>query len=186
MTKDQDITSLLVSWQQGDDHALTELSEQVYNELRHLAGKYMHGERPGHTLQATALVNEAFVRLTNVNINYKDRNHFFSLAGRMMRRILVDHARSLKRDKRGAGAQQLTLHESVIQNNDSPQDLLDLHEALESLAQFDNRKAQILELQFFAGLTIKEIAEVIDISSRTVERDIQFAKAWLHRELSAD
>jgi len=103
-----------------------------------------------------------------------------------MRRILVDHARSLNRDKRGSGAQQLTLHESIIANNDPPQNLLDLHEALKSLAQFDQRKAEALELQFFAGLSIKEIAGIIEVSPRTIERDIQLAKAWLHRELSSN
>ncbi|MBE9564240.1 MAG: sigma-70 family RNA polymerase sigma factor, partial [Proteobacteria bacterium] len=171
---------------QGNEFALNELSEQVYTELRRLANKYMLAERSNHTLQATSLVNEAFIRLVKAELSYQDRNHFFSLAGRMMRRILVDHARSIKRDKRGSGVQQLTLHESIIQNNDSPQSILDLHEALESLSEFDSRKAEILELQFFAGLTVKEIADVIKVSPRTVERDIQFAKAWLHQRLSSD
>lgn len=186
MTTDSNITLLLKSWQDGNDEALKQLSTQVYNELQRLAQKYMSSERANHTLQPTALVNEAFVRLISAEVSFQNRAHFFSLAGRMMRHILVDHARSLNRDKRGAGLQHLTLHESVIENKNASNDLLDLHDALETLSRFDSRKAEILELQFFAGLTIKEIAETVGVSSRTVERDIQLAKAWLHRELSSE
>lgn len=184
MSKDQNVTYLLESWQGGNDDALAELSGLVYGELQRLARKHMAGERENHTLQATALVNEAFVRLINANVGYQNRAHFYTLAGRMMRRILVDHARSLKREKRGAGIKPVTLHESVMQHAEAPVDLLELNAALESLARFDNRKAQILELQFFAGLSTKEIAEVVGVSTRTVERDAHLAKAWLHRELS--
>jgi len=182
----QQVTYLLDAWQEGNDEALVELSDAVYHELQRLAGSYMRGERNNHTLQATALVNEAFLRLIKADVSYKNRAHFFTLAGRMMRRILVDHARSFNREKRGAGMVPITYQESVMQPAEAPPDLLDLNAALEALAEFDERKAQILELQFFAGLSPADIAEALGVSKRTVERDAQLAKAWLHRELSRD
>lgn len=185
MSDPSEITSLLDAWQQGDEKALSALSDRVYVELRQLARKHMKGERASHTLQATALVNEAFLRLINADINYQNRSHFFSLAGKMMRRILVDHARSSLRQKRGAGAEHITLQEAMVHHQDD-YDLIDLHEALESLSRLDARKADILELQFFAGLTAQEIADLLGTSSRTVERDAQFARAWLHRELTRE
>lgn len=186
MSEDQQVTCLLESWQRGNDDALQELSSLVYGELRRLARRYMRDERDNHTLQATALVNEAFVRLIDTEVSYQNRVHFYTLAGRMMRRVLVDHARSSKREKRGAGIKPLSLHESVMQHADAAPDLLELNSALESLANFDKRKAEIIELQFFAGLNAKEIADVVGVSTRTVERDAHLAKAWLHRELNPD
>lgn len=183
MSNDQSLTQLIDSWQNGNESAFSELSELVYHELRRLARKHMAGERKNHTLQATALVNEAFVRLINAEISYESRAHFYAMAGSMMRRILIDHARSVNREKRGGGVRNVTLHESEIMDATPDVDLLELNAALESLEKQDKRKANILELQFFAGLSCKEIAEVLDVSSRTVERDVQFAKAWLHREL---
>jgi RNA polymerase sigma factor (TIGR02999 family) len=146
----------------------------------------MAGERKDHTLQATELVNEAFVRLINADVSYQNRAHFYAMAGSMMRRILIDHARSIKREKRGGGVHHITLQESGIKNAAPNVDLLELNAALESLAKQDKRKADILELQFFAGLSCKEIATVMEVSTRTVERDVQMAKAWLHRELHPD
>lgn len=184
MKNEPSITALLVAWRQGDEASFEALSNQVYGELQRLARKYMRGERHNHTLQATALVNEAFAKLIDADISYENRAHFFAVAGRMMRRILVDHARALRRHKRGAGAAHVTLNESVLPGRENSCDVLDLHEALESLAAFDEEKAHILELQFFAGLKVREIAEVLDTPVRSIERDAQIGKAWLHRELS--
>lgn len=185
MSKDQPVTELIESWQQGNDVALDKLSQIVYSELQRQARKHMASERNNHTLQATALVNEAFLRLVNAEISYENRAQFYFLAGRMMRRVLVDHARSLQRKKRGSGVKAVTLHESLVHDGDSAPELLDLNSALESLAKFDRRKADILELQYFAGLSAREIAASMGVSSRTIEREAQLAKAWVHRELSS-
>lgn len=185
MSKEHQVTELIESWQQGSGDALHKLSEIVYSELQRQARKHMASERNNHTLQATALVNEAYLRLINAEISCENRSHFFFLASRMMRRVLVDHAKLLQRKKRGSGVKPVTLHESVVHDGESPLDLLDLNKALESLANFDSRKADILELQYFAGLSAKEIAAALGVSSRTVERESKLAKAWIHRELSS-
>lgn len=185
MSKEHQVTELIESWQQGSGDALHKLSEIVYSELQRQARKHMASERNNHTLQATALVNEAYLRLINAEISCENRSHFFFLASRMMRRVLVDHAKLLQRKKRGSGVKPVTLHESVVHDGESPLDLLDLNKALESLADFDSRKADILELQYFAGLSAKEIAAALGVSSRTVERESKLAKAWIHRELSS-
>jgi len=177
-----EITQLLQSWQDGNETALDDLSKHVHGELHKLANKYMKNERVNHTLQPTALVNEAFISLINANVNFKDRLHFYSLSGQIMRRILVDHARTKSRVKRGGGEQELTLMDSHAFFSENVE-ILSLDYALNSLAAFDQQKAQILELQFFAGLQIDEIAEIFCVSSKTIERNCKFAKAWLHKAL---
>ncbi|ALT00041.1 sigma-70 family RNA polymerase sigma factor [Lacimicrobium alkaliphilum] len=184
MKSKAEITRLLKSWQQGDEMARNELTERVYAELHRMAMRKMAQEQQNHTLQATALVNEAFLRLFNADVDYKDRAHFFCLAGRMLRRILVDHARSAGRSKRGMGAEHITLHESQVLGQNTNPELLDLDQALISLSQKDSRKAEVVELQFFAGLNAEEIADVLSVSTKTVERDGKFAKAWLHKTLA--
>lgn len=179
------LTLLLTSWQAGDQASFSELSNHVYSKLRAMAKRRLSQERQNHTLQATALVNEAFIRLIDCEVSFNDRAHFFSLAGRLLRRILVDHARAANRDKRGASAQHITLNESSIFDRQTQPDLLELDLAINSLAQRDKRKASVIELQFFAGLNAQQIAEVLKVSIKTVERDGQFAKAWLRKELSS-
>ena len=181
---DGTITSLLHDWQSGDQQAFDELSQQVYAELHKRAQKYMFSERRGHTLQATALVNEVFVGLLKSDISFNDRGHFYRLAGGMMRRILVDHARGLACNKRGAGATHVTMIDWAMGNETQSFDVIALDDALQALAKYDQRKAQIIELQFFAGASIDEIAQFYAVSSRTIERDGKFAKAWLYRELN--
>lgn len=185
MGKQFDITVLLSRWQEGDQDAFSQLSELVYHELKIKARFLMSTERQNHTLQSTALVNETFIKLMTSKVELRDRLHFFSLAGRMMRRILVDHVRAMKRSKRGAGMLQITLNiDDAIAAQELDQ-FLDLDSALDALSEVDSRKAEILELQFFAGLEVDEIALLYDVSSRTIERDGKFAKAWLSRELAA-
>src|SRR5882724_7867391 len=163
----QRVTELLTRWSQGDDAALAELTPLVYKELRHLAHRQMGAERPGHTLQTTALVNEAYLCLADqTNPRWQNRAHFFAVAARAMRRILVSYARSQRSQKRGGGALKV-----------------DLHEALETLATLDLRKAQVVELKYFGGLNYDEMAEVLKISPVTVRRDWRFARAWLYTEL---
>ena len=178
-----EITRLLRDWQAGEKHALDKVSEFVSHELHRLAAKQMSKEGRGHTLQATALVNEAFLELMHVKVNYHDRIHFFNLASRIMRRILVDYAKMKKATKRGDGAKLLTLHEHQ-QHSYFSDDMIELDEALSSLAMFDQRKADILHLQFFAGLKTQEIADLFEISKKTVERNAQLAKAWLSHTLT--
>lgn len=178
-----DITGLLHHWQQGDSQAFTELSNHVHHELHRIARRYMHGERCNHTLQATALVNEAFIALIDADVSYENRVHFFCLAGRIMRRILVDHARSRAANKRGAGSENLSFTESIAMLDDQPDQLLALDSALHALEQFDAQKADILQLQFFAGLKNHEIADIYGVSARTIERNSKLAKAWLHQAI---
>jgi len=177
-----EVTQLLLSWNYGNEKALDELVPLVYSELRRLARLYMGRERPNHTLQTSALINEAYLRLVDQEkVEWQDRAHFFAVASQIMRNILIDHARKYQSAKRGAGAQQVALDESVILNRQRASELLNLDEALTSLAAFDSRKSQIVELQFFGGLSIEEIAEVMKISSATVKRELKAAKLWLHR-----
>ena len=178
------VTQLLQEWSHGDDAALAELTPLVYEELRRLAHRYMEGERPDHTLQTTALVNEAYLRLADqTNPNWQSRAHFFAVAARGMRRILVSYARSNRAQKRGGGAARMELEEAAILSPEQSKEIVDLHEALERLGTLDSRKARVVELKYFGGLNHDEIAEVMKISAVTVRRDWVFAKAWLHKEL---
>jgi RNA polymerase sigma factor (TIGR02999 family) len=180
----QRVTQLLQQWSQGDDSALAELTPLVYEELRRLAHHYMEGERPDHTLQTTALVNEAYLRLADqTNPNWQSRAHFLAVAARAMRRILVSYARSNRAQKRGGGGAKIELDEAAIMSPEQSNEIVDVHEALERLATLDERKARVVELKYFGGLSHDEIAEVLKISTITVRRDWVFAKTWLYDEL---
>jgi len=179
------VTRLLVDWRNGDQGALEQLIPLVHEELRRVARRHMAHERAGHTLQATALVNEAYVRLIDVRqVNWQDRAHFFAMSSRLMRRILVDFARSKGYQKRGGGAQKVSLDEALIVSQEPGADLVVLDDALSALAVFDARKAQVVEMRFFGGLSVEETAEALKVSVDTVMRDWKLAKAWLLRELS--
>jgi RNA polymerase sigma factor (TIGR02999 family) len=181
----QQITQLLVDWGNGDQAALERLMPLVYGELRRLAHQYMRGERPGHTLQTTALVNEAYIRLTGYRrVRWQERAQFFALAAQLMRRILIEYARSRDRQKRGGGAVRVILSEAEVLSPGRSRELLALDEALTELAKIDQRKARVVELRFFGGLDNKEIAEVLQVSPNTVTRDWNVAEAWLRRELT--
>ena len=178
------VTQLLEQWSHGDDAALAELTPLVYEELRRLAHRHMGGERPDHTLQTTALVNEAYLRLADqTNLRWQDRAHFFAVAARAMRQILVNYAKSYRAQKRGGGALKVDLDDVAIVSPEESKEIVDLHEALERLAALDSRKAQVVELKYFGGLNYDEMAEVLKISPVTVRRDWEFARAWLHTEL---
>ena len=179
-----EITRLLIDWRGGDQAALEQLIPLVHEELRRLARRHMAHERVGHTLQATALVNEAFVRLIDVQqVKWQDRAHFFAMSSRLMRRILVDFARSKGYQKRGGGAQKVSFDEALFVAREPGQDLVALDDALTALAAFDARKAQVVEMRFFGGLSVEETAEALNVSVDTVMRDWKLAKAWLLREL---
>jgi RNA polymerase sigma factor (TIGR02999 family) len=178
------VTALLRAWRDGDDDALEQLTPLVEAELRRLARGYMRRERPGHTLQTTALVNEAFLRLTDARrVRWQDRAHFLGISARLMRRVLVDHARSRGYRKRGGGAQRVTLDEGLVTSPEPVVDVLALDRALEALAAVDVRKSRVIELRFFGGLSVEETAEVLHVSADTVKRDWRLAKLWLLREL---
>jgi len=180
----QRVTDLLVRWSQGDDAALAELTPLVYEELRRLAHHHMDGQRPNHTLQTTALINEVYLRLADqTNPRWQNRAHFFAVAARAMRQILVSYARSQRAQKRGRGAVKVELDEAALVSPEESKEIVDLHEALETLATLDSRKAQVVELKYFGGLNYDEIAEVLKISRVTVRRDWEFAKVWLYTEL---
>ena len=180
----QHVTQLLADWSHGDDAALAELTPLVYEELRRLAHHFMEGQRPEHTLQTTALVNEAYLRLADqTNPSWQNRAHFFALAARAMRQILVNYAKSYRAQKRGGGALKVELDEVALISPEQTTEILDVHEALERLATLDSRKAHVVELKYFGGLKHDEIAEVLKISTVTVRRDWVFAKAWLYEEL---
>jgi RNA polymerase sigma-70 factor (ECF subfamily) len=181
----KEITRLLVAWGDGDESALAELTPLVYEELHRLAHHYMSGERPGHSLQTTALVNEAYVRLIDwKHVRWQNRAHFFGVSAQLMRRILVDFARSRGYHKRGGGAHPVTLDEAAVVADDKGTDMVALDEALNSLAELDARQSRVVELRFFGGLSVDEAAEVLKVSPATVRRDWSLARAWLHRELS--
>lgn len=181
----QQITDLLAETGYWKSAQLDEVAPLVYEELRRLAHSYMRGERPDHTLQATALVNEAYLRLAErTRPHWQDRAHFFAGAARMMRHILVDHARRRQRVKRGSGAVNLELTETALLAQDQADQVVALNEALERLARLDQRASQVVELKYFGGMSYEEIAEVLSISGITVRRDWGFAKAWLHKELA--
>jgi len=178
------VTQLLQQWGHGDDAALAELTPLVYDELRRIAHRHMGGQRPDHTLQTTALVNEAYLRLADqTNPNWQSRAHFFAVAARAMRQILVSYARSQRSQKRGGGALKVELDEAALVSPEESREIVDLHEALERLAALDSRKAQVVELKYFGGLNYDEMAEVLKISAVTVRRDWEFAKVWLYTEL---
>jgi RNA polymerase sigma factor (TIGR02999 family) len=178
------MTQLLMDWSHGDNAALVELTPLVYEELRRLAHRHMGGQRPDHTLQTTALVNEAYLRLADqTNLCWQNRAHFFAVAARAMRQILVSYARAQRSEKRGGGALKMELDEAAIVSPEQSKEIIDLHEALERLATLNSRKAQVVELKYFGGLNYDEMAEVLKISPVTVRRDWRFAKAWLHNEL---
>lgn len=180
------VTELLEAWGQGDEAARDELMTVVYQELHRLAHNYMRKESPGHTLQTSALVNEAFLRLIDQkNVKWQNRAHFYGIAAQMMRRVLVDYARSRRYAKRGGGLRDLSLEEALIVSHQRTEEVVALDETLDELAKFDPRKSQIVEFRFFAGLSIEETAEVLDVSPGTVMRDWTLAKAWLRREIYA-
>ena len=178
------VTRLLLAWGEGEDTALDKLIPLVYQELRRLARRYMYGERAGHTLQTTALVNEAYLRLIDSRrVHWQNRAHFFAISAQLMRRILVDFARSRRYQKRGGGAQKVTFDEGLIVPPRQGRDLVRLDSALDALADTDARKARVVELRFFGGLSVAETAEVLNVSPDTVLRDWRLAKDWLAREM---
>ena len=180
----QNVTVLLAKWGQGDREALDALTPLVYNELRKLAKSYLRRERVGHTLEGTALVHEAYLRLIDQReVEWRNRNHFFALAAELIRRILVDHARARIAAKRGGNHVKLSLDEAMTPIDEKDLDLLALNDALDALARTDGQQSRIVELRYFAGLTIEETAEVLQISTATVKRDWVMAKAFLKREM---
>jgi RNA polymerase sigma factor (TIGR02999 family) len=180
-----DVTALLIDWRGGDDGAFEKLLPLVHDELRRIAARHMAGERRDHVLQATALVNEAYLRLVDIRrVQWQDRAHFFAMAARLMRRVLVDVARAQKNLKRGGGFLRVTFDENLRVARETPEDVLDIDEALRSFAAQYDRKSQVVELRFFGGLSVEETAAVLNISPETVMRDWKFAKSWLLRELS--
>ena len=178
------VTQLLQQWGSGNKAALDELMPVVYEQLRKLAGRCLRAERPDHTLRATALVNEAYLRLVDADVAWQDRVHFFAVSARLLRRILVDHAKAHNRDKRGGGAEKISLDEAVLVGPQATGGILELDEALQRLATHDQRKSELIELLFFGGLTYDETAAALNISPATVHRELKMAKAWLHRELT--
>ena len=177
------VTQLLHRWKGGDAEALNDLLPLVYDELRRLARRYMAAERADHTLQHTALVHEAYLQLVQMNVGWNDRAHFFAIAARAMRRILVDHARTKKREKRGGDFARVTLDERVLKAPASKIDLLDLDDALQKLSAIDSRKSEMIEMRYFGGLSQEELSEVLGVSLATVNRDLSWAKDWLSGEL---
>jgi RNA polymerase sigma-70 factor (ECF subfamily) len=179
-----EVSRLLLAWSNGDRGALDRLMPIVYEELRHLAQRYMKRERLGHSLQTTALVNEAYLRLVDCKrMRWQDRAHFFAVSAQLMRRILVDHARR-RNLKRGAGVPHVSLEDAAVIGSDRAADLVALDDALDALTRLDPRKAQVVELRFFGGLSVEETAEVLKVSSVTVMRDWSTAKAWVYREMT--
>ena len=185
MTPPSEITQLLRKWSEGDRAALDQLMPVVHQELRKLANAYLRGEKPGHTLQPTALINEAYLRLVGQNFpEWQSRKHFYGVAAQLMRQVLVEHARARSAAKRGGGGQKLSLDEAINFSQDQAADLVALDDALTALARFDERKARVVELRYFGGFSIEEIANALDISVATVGREMRMAQAWLHRELA--
>jgi RNA polymerase sigma factor (TIGR02999 family) len=180
-----EVTELLIEWSNGDKAALDKLMPLIHEELRRLAHHYMSNERPGHTLQTTALVNEAYLRLVNrKGVHWQNRAHFFAIAATLMRSILVDHARSHASAKRGGGGPKVEIDEAMIVSQERAAEVLALDDVLTKLAKFDPQQSRIVELRFFGGLTIEETAEVLDLSPATIKREWTAARAWLYRELS--
>ncbi len=183
----QDVTGLLLEWQEGDEAALDKLTPLVYDELRRIAHRYMQQERDGHTLQTTALVNEAYVRLVGgQRIEWQNRAHFYGVVGQVMRHVLIDHARRRGYAKRGGDAQQVSFENGDIMSTERAAELVALDEALDQLTKLDPRKARVVELRYFGGLSLEETANVLEISVMTVRRDWRAAKAWLYRALNVE
>jgi len=179
-----DVTRLLLDWSKGDRSALEKLMPVVYDELRRMAKQYMRRERPGHTLESTALVNEAYLKLVDCSrVGWQNRAHFFAVAAQLMRRILIDHARSRNYAKRGGGIRKVSLDEAAILSEERAEDLIAIDDALIELQAVDERKSKIVELRFFGGLNLDETAEVLGISSPTVQREWRKAKAWLYKRV---
>jgi RNA polymerase sigma-70 factor, ECF subfamily len=179
----EDVSEILQAWSDGDPQALDRLTPIVYDELHRLARRYMRRERPGHGLQTTALVNEAYLRLVGyTRMRWQNRAHFFAVSAQVMRRVLVDYARR-QNLKRGAGLPHLSLDDGALPGAEPLDRILALHDALDALATLDPRKARVVEMRFFGGLTVEEVSEVLDVSAVTVMRDWSSAKAWLYREL---
>ena len=179
------VTGLLVAWGGGDQSALEQLMPLVHVELRRLARREMGRERPNHTLQTTALVNEAYIRLIDLSrVRWQDRAHFFAMSSRLMRRILVDHARARQSQKRGGGVPRVSIDEALAVAPERGPDLVALDDALQALATLDERKSRVVEMRFFAGLSVEETAEALHVSPETVMRDWRLAKVWLLRELT--
>jgi RNA polymerase sigma factor (TIGR02999 family) len=182
---DSNITQLLNLYGGGDKVALEQLSPLIYIELQQIARRLFSSESAGHTLQPTALVNEAFMKLVEIDVSWQDRAHFYALAARLMRRLLVDHAKSKHADKRGGLQNNLTLNTKIGSDNDmSEVDMLALHDAIEKLAEQDERKALLIELQYFGGLNFEEMALVSGLSSSSIDRELRFSRAWLKAQLS--
>src|SRR5687767_3530248 len=180
----QEVTDLLIEWSEGNQEALNELMPLVYDELRRVASRYLRKERAGHTLQTTALVHEAYLKLVDQkNASWQNRVQFFAAAAQVMRHILVDYARSRRAFKRGGDYSRLSLDEAVISSKERDPDLLTLDEALNSLAAIDTQQSRVVELRVFGGLTVEETAEALGISPRTVKREWSMAKAWLHQQM---
>jgi len=184
MNDNNDVTRLLLDWRAGDQGALAELLPLVEHTLHQIAARQMRGERPGHTLQATVLVNDAYLKLVDAPVSWQNRAHFLAVAARIMRNILIDHAKARRRDKRGGGDVRVTLYEADIAITDTEPDILDLEDALARLGAFDERKAKVVEMNFYGGMTYDEIAEALGISPATVDRELRMAKAWLYRDLN--
>jgi RNA polymerase sigma factor (TIGR02999 family) len=178
-----EVTQLLIAYQAGNRDVLDALLPLVYAELRRLAAHYLKNERQGHTLQPTALVHEAFLRLVDQNVQWQNRAHFFAMAANLMRRILVDYARSVQAEKRGGAAEKISLDEAFVFAREKPAEMIALDEALKKLAEIDPRRCQVVELRFFGGLNNEEIAEVLGIHSNTVLRDWNLARAWLRTQI---
>jgi RNA polymerase sigma factor (TIGR02999 family) len=178
------VTDLLVASSDGDKAAYDELVPLVYDELHRLAHRCMGGERPGHTLQTTALVDEAYLRLVDQRVHWQNRSHFFAIAAQVMRRILVDYARQRRYAKRGGAAQQVELDEAMLMARERSSALVALDEALKKLGDFDERKSRVVELRFFGGLSVEETADVLKVSVNTVKRDWSTARAWLYNEMT--
>lgn len=187
ITSQEQVTELLLAWGQGDESALERLVPVVYGELHRLAHRYLGGERAGHMLQTTALVNEAYLRLVDSRrVQWQNRAHFFAVSAQLMRRVLVDFARQRNYQKRGGDAVQVSLHEDLAGSTERGADLVALDDALTAMAKTDERASRVVELRFFGGLSIEETAEVLKISPETVKRDWNWAKVWLLRELSKE
>lgn len=184
-TSSHEVTALLFAWRGGDKDAYGRLFELMHSDLHRLARRYMAGERPGHMLQATALVNEAYLRLVEIDrVSWQDRAHFFAVAACVMRRILVDHARARHYQKRGGGAEKISLEDAILVSGQSGRELVALDDALSALAVMDGRKSRVVELRFFGGLNVDETAAVLGVSPDTVKRDWRMAKVWLLREMA--
>jgi RNA polymerase sigma factor (TIGR02999 family) len=186
MSSPEAVTALLKQWSDGSKEALDRLMPVVYSQLRKLAAHSLRSERPDHTLRATELVHEAYLKLIDSDIPWQNRVHFYAVAAKVLRHILVDHAKAHRREKRGGDAERIPLDEALVVGPETSSEVVELDEALKRLALNDERKSQVVELTFFGGMTHEEIAAVLQISPKTVQRELRVAKAWLHRELRAD